>query len=93
MSKNDEIATLRAQLIEAQNALKSAQKVTETQFRTESTRAANNFHVAYNQLFAADFVRETFADFFVRHEDETNCDVYAVELKDALKAYLLKKLE
>ena len=99
MSKNDELAALKAQLAAVEAQLAAAKKVTETQFRTEMTQSPNNFHVAYNQLFSADFVRENFEQFFVRSESIVSknrtsvIDVYDVALKDALKTYILSKLK
>ena len=94
MSKNDksEVATLKAQIAALEQQVVEAKKVTETQFRTVNTKTANNFHVAYNQLVSAEFVKANFADFLISHDSATNCDVYSVELKDALKTYILSKI-
>jgi hypothetical protein len=87
MAKDDVVAGLKAQIEALQEQVKAAKATGTTKFRTETTQTPNHFHVAYGQLFSAEFVKRVFPSYFLRHDAENNCDVYDAALKDELKAH------
>ena len=99
VSKNltAELEQLRAEkkALEEQNALLIAKnksnKSKRLKFRIESTKTANSFHIAVNEIFLdAETIKTDFSSLFVSYDETNNEYVFKSELRDELKKILQK---